>query len=119
MNPRRPSPTNTRAPAITLPSGVIGLKSPYPTVVAVMKARYTASPKFWMTSLSPSSTSQRASDAPSHSSSALGHTIQLSEGLSSVELDAVATSRIVWPTALLLWLGASEALWLVEKGHND
>lgn len=26
---------------------------------------------------------------------------------------------IVWPTALLLWLGASEGLWLVEKGHNQ
>ena len=25
----------------------------------------------------------------------------------------------MWPTALLLWLGASEGLWLVEKGHND
>ncbi len=25
---------------------------------------------------------------------------------------------IVWPTALLLWLGAAEGLWLVEQGRN-
>ena len=31
---------------------------------------------------------------------------------------AQSPTWIVWPTALLLWLGASEGLWLVEKGHN-
>jgi voltage-gated potassium channel len=25
---------------------------------------------------------------------------------------------IVWPTAILLWLGAAYGLWIVEKGHN-
>ena len=25
---------------------------------------------------------------------------------------------IVWPTALLLWFGAADGLWTVEKGHN-
>lgn len=25
---------------------------------------------------------------------------------------------IVWPTALLLWLGAADGLWIVERGHN-
>src|SRR2546430_10018800 len=25
---------------------------------------------------------------------------------------------IVWPTALLLWLGAADGLWIVEKGQN-
>jgi voltage-gated potassium channel len=25
---------------------------------------------------------------------------------------------IVWPTALLLWLGAAEGFWMVERGHN-
>jgi len=25
---------------------------------------------------------------------------------------------IVWPTALLLWLGAAEGIWMVERGHN-
>lgn len=25
---------------------------------------------------------------------------------------------VVWPTALLLWLGAAEGLWIVERGHN-
>jgi voltage-gated potassium channel len=33
--------------------------------------------------------------------------------------DGSSPTWIVWPTALLLWLGASEGLWLVEKGHND
>jgi voltage-gated potassium channel len=25
---------------------------------------------------------------------------------------------IVWPTTLLLWLGAAEGFWIVERGHN-
>ena len=25
---------------------------------------------------------------------------------------------IVWPTAILLWLGAADGLWVAEKGHN-
>ncbi|HKW71510.1 MAG TPA: ion channel [Candidatus Dormibacteraeota bacterium] len=26
---------------------------------------------------------------------------------------------IVWPTALLLWLGAADGFWIVERGHNS
>lgn len=25
---------------------------------------------------------------------------------------------VVWPTALLLWLGAADGFWMVERGHN-
>jgi voltage-gated potassium channel len=25
---------------------------------------------------------------------------------------------VVWPTALLLWVGAADGLWVVERGHN-
>jgi len=34
--------------------------------------------------------------------------------------DASASSAtwIVWPTGLLLWLGAAEGFWIVERGHN-
>ena len=29
-----------------------------------------------------------------------------------------SASWIVWPTALLLWLGAADGFWMVERGHN-
>jgi voltage-gated potassium channel len=32
--------------------------------------------------------------------------------------DSQSLTWIVWPTALLLWLGAADGLWIVEKGHN-
>lgn len=29
-----------------------------------------------------------------------------------------SASWIVWPTALIVWLGAAEGFWMVERGHN-
>jgi voltage-gated potassium channel len=43
----------------------------------------------------------------------VGHATAESRGRS----DSSAT-WIVWPTGLLLWLGASEGFWIVERGHN-
>ena len=49
----------------------------------------------------------------------LAHEIREVATASSAAEDKPSPTWIVWPTALLLWLGASEGLWLVEKGHND
>ncbi len=49
----------------------------------------------------------------------LAHEIREVATASSASEDKPSPTWIVWPTALLLWLGASEGLWLVEKGHND
>ena len=40
-----------------------------------------------------------------------------------LEAEAGSSSKasptwIVWPTALLLWLGAADGFWMVERGHN-
>jgi len=35
-----------------------------------------------------------------------------------VSAEASSFTWIVWPTALLLWLGAADGLWIVERGHN-
>lgn len=40
-----------------------------------------------------------------------------------IEADRATASRssptwIVWPSALLLWLGAADGFWMVERGHN-
>jgi voltage-gated potassium channel len=40
-----------------------------------------------------------------------------------IEADRATSSEssptwIVWPTALLLWLGAADGFWIVERGHN-
>jgi voltage-gated potassium channel len=32
--------------------------------------------------------------------------------------ESASLTWIVWPTALLLWLGAADGLWIVERGHN-
>lgn len=35
-----------------------------------------------------------------------------------VSRDSRSLTWIVWPTGLLLWVGAAYGLWIVEKGHN-
>jgi len=36
----------------------------------------------------------------------------------SLNAEERSLAWVVWPTALLLWLGAAEGLWLVERGQN-
>jgi voltage-gated potassium channel len=48
----------------------------------------------------------------------LAHEIREVASVSAAGGDQRSPTWIVWPSALLLWLGASEGLWLVEKGHN-
>lgn len=35
-----------------------------------------------------------------------------------VKSSASSLTWVVWPSALLLWLGAADGFWMVERGHN-
>jgi len=70
-----PIATNTMSPQISLPSIVIGVKLPYPTVHAVSNEYIKALLNVWITGFTECSASQRAYAAVNQKSSKNGHSM--------------------------------------------